>query len=110
MVSNNLKRGQNGMKPAAGAAKPVSKSKKAQINLKPSREGWLIAAQLMDTTWRVALPILLLCYIGIQIDKHNTTTPAFTLIGLFLSLALSTILVYRQIKALYPDFFKGDRL
>jgi len=97
------------MKRSTSVEEPSHKAKTGQISLKPSREGWLIAVQLMDTTWRVALPILLLCYIGIQIDKHNATTPTFTLIGLFLSLILSTVLVYRQIKGLYPDFFKGDQ-
>jgi F0F1-type ATP synthase assembly protein I len=75
----------------------------------PSRQGWLIAGQLLDTSWRVALPILLLSYIGIQLDKHHGTRPLYTLIGLFVSLATSTYLVYRQIKILYPNFPEGDK-
>lgn len=97
------------MKTAAKGVKDSPKTTPRESGIRPSREGWLIAIQLMDTTWRVALPILLLCYIGIQIDKHNHTQPLFTLIGLFLSLAIASLLVYRQIKALYPDFFKGDK-
>ncbi len=74
-----------------------------------NREGWFIALQLLDTTWRVALPILLLSFIGAKLDKHYGTMPRYTLIGFFVSLALSTTLVYKQIKNLYPDFFKGDK-
>lgn len=74
-----------------------------------SREGWLIAMQLLDTTWRVALPILLFSYIGIRLDKHYDSEPLYTLISFFLSLAFATLLVYRQIKNLYPSFFKGSK-
>ena len=62
--------------------------------------------QLMDTTWRVALPILLLSYIGIRLDRNYGSEPLYTLIGLFISLALAVVLVYKQIDALYPGFFK----
>lgn len=81
----------------------------AESGKNASREGWFIALQLLDTTWRVALPILLLSYIGIQLDKHRNSTPLYTLIGFFVSLLVATTLVYKQIKALYPDFFKGDK-
>ncbi len=75
---------------------------------KPIPDGKTIAIQLMDTTWRVALPILLFTLTGIHFDKQYGTSPTLTLIGLFLSLATSTLLVYRQIKQLYPEFFKKD--
>jgi F0F1-type ATP synthase assembly protein I len=68
--------------------------------------GWTIAIQLMDTSWRVAVPILAFSYIGIQLDKHLHTRPLYSILGLFLALALATFLVYKQIKTLYPEFFK----
>jgi F0F1-type ATP synthase assembly protein I len=85
------------------AAKKTTTSSKKEANL--SIDGWSLAVQLMDTTWRVAVPILVLSYIGIHLDKHFHTNPLYSLIGLFLALALATFLVYIQIKLLYPDFF-----
>lgn len=75
----------------------------------PDKLGWLMALQLLDTTWRVALPIILLTFIGAKLDKHYNTSPAFILTGLFLSLFIAIILVYRQIKVAYPDFFGGKK-
>jgi hypothetical protein len=72
-------------------------------------DGRVIALQLTDTAWRVALPILLLSYTGIRLDRHFGTSPLYTLIGFFLSLALATLLVYRQITQLYPGFFKSGK-
>ncbi len=68
--------------------------------------GWSIGVQMMDTAWRVALPIFVLTIIGAKLDKNNGTQPLYTLVGLFLSLATASLLVYRQIKLLYPEFVK----
>ena len=87
----------------AAANKTTTSSGSGQ---KPAINGWVIAVQLLDTAWRVALPILVLCYVGIKLDKHYGTTPLYSLLGLFLSLIVASLLVYRQIKIAYPDFFK----
>ena len=72
-------------------------------------DGRIVALQLMDTAWRVAIPILLLSYIGVRLERHFDTQPLYTLIGFFLSLGVATLLVYRQIAQLYPDFFKTGK-
>jgi hypothetical protein len=64
---------------------------------------------MMDTGWRVAVPILVLTIIGVHIDRSSGTSPLYTLTGLFLALATSSLLIYRQINQLYPDFFKGSK-
>ncbi|MDB5164195.1 MAG: hypothetical protein JWS12_813 [Candidatus Saccharibacteria bacterium] len=85
------------------AVKPTTKGEKTP----PSTwDGWVVALQLLDTTWRVALPILLLSYGGTRLDRHWHSTPLLSLIGFFVSLPLAVLLVYRQIKAAYPDAFK----
>jgi len=71
-----------------------------------SPSGKMIALQFLDTGWRVALPILVLTYAGIKIDKINRTMPLCSLISFFLSLIVATYLVYLQIKSVYPDFFR----
>lgn len=72
----------------------------------PAKLDWTIALQLLDTTWRVALPILLFTYAGHKLDLAMGTNPLFIVLGLFLSLAVATLLVYKQIRVAYPDFFK----
>lgn len=72
----------------------------------PLKLDWSLALQLLDTTWRVAIPILLLTYIGHSLDKAHHTNPLFIMLGLFLSLGVAGLLVYRQIQTAYPDFFK----
>ncbi len=77
---------------------------------KPDNDGWVIAIQFLDVTWRVALPILILSYIGIRLDRYFNTKPMWSLIGFFSSLLVSSSLVIVQINKAYPDFFKrGDR-
>jgi hypothetical protein len=81
-------------------------SKNANAAHGPNKLDWTIALQLLDTTWRVALPILLLTYLGHKLDDGMGTNPLFIMGGLFLGLAVAGLLVYRQIQLAYPDFFK----
>ena len=76
------------------------------VNTDPYKLDWSIALQLLDTTWRVAVPILLLTFLGHKLDLGLGTNPLFIIIGLFLSLTIAILLIYRQIKIAYPDFFK----
>ena len=51
-----------------------------------------------DTTWRVAVPTVLLAGLGIVADKRFETMPLWTLIGLVLGLVAAGALVWRQHK------------
>lgn len=75
---------------------------------KSTISGLAIGLQLADTAWRVAVPIILFTFIGHRLDKAMGTSPLFILVGLFLSLAVAVMLVYRQIQTAYPDFFSKD--
>lgn len=91
--------------------KVANKTTKERSGVRPytsdgSPSGKMIAVQFLDTGWRVALPILLLSYIGIRIDHQNGTTPLYSLVGFFLSLVMATVLVYKQINSAFPDFLK----
>lgn len=90
----------------AAAKKEKTTTTKSGSKNQHSLDGWVIAMQFLDTSWRVALPIAGLSYIGIRLDDHYGTNPRFALIGLFLSLFIATALVYKQIKTAYPDFTK----
>lgn len=60
---------------------------------------------LLDTSWRVAAPILLLSVGGHYLDERTHHTMLFSLIGFFVSLAVATLLVYRQLCIVFPDQF-----
>lgn len=73
-------------------------------------DGLTIGLQFADTSWRVAVPIVALTFIGIKLDQHYGTRPWLSISGLFISIAVATLLVYKQLKAAYPDFMgKGGK-
>ncbi|MET0779691.1 MAG: AtpZ/AtpI family protein [Candidatus Saccharimonadales bacterium] len=59
-----------------------------------------IGGDVLDTAWRMALPILLFAVGGILFDRHFKTSPWVTLAATFVGLVLSGLLVKRQIAAL----------
>lgn len=76
---------------------------------KSTVSGLTIGLQMADTAWRVAVPILLLTLIGNKLDKAMGTNPLFKIVGLFLSLAIAGLLVYRQLQSAYPEFLQQDK-
>lgn len=60
--------------------------------------GRMIWMALADTTWRVAVPTVLLSVLGIIADKKLATMPLWTLIGLVLGLIAAGTLVWSQLK------------
>lgn len=86
-----------------GKAAAKTTTKNTKVN-KAVDGGWPLAWQLAETTWRVALPIVVFCYGGVRLDARLGTKPFWSLIGLFSSLFLATLLVYKQIRRAYPDF------
>ncbi len=57
-----------------------------------------VLASLADTTWRVAVPTVLLSGAGIALDKRFNTMPLLTLTGLVLGLAAAAKLVWEQLQ------------
>ena len=68
--------------------------------LKPRDGTKAVVLALADTTWRIAVPTVLLAGLGIVGDKWRGTMPLLTLTGLFLGLAVGGKLVWDQVKAL----------
>lgn len=71
--------------------------------------GYLIAFQFLDTSWRVALPIVVLSLLGHKLDQRLNSGPLFLMIGFFASLPILVLLVYRQINSAYPEIFSSKR-
>jgi F0F1-type ATP synthase assembly protein I len=55
----------------------------------------------LDTTWRMAIPILSGFILGLVADKTWGTTPWIMILGLILGIGLSALLITKQLKALY---------
>lgn len=96
------------MKKAAKMTTPLSHAPSlGQSSLKDTSLG----LQLLDMSWRVALPVLVLSIVSANVDRHFHTKPTFTICGLLLAITISSLLVYKQVAATYPDFFakKGHK-
>lgn len=58
-----------------------------------------IALDFLDTTWRIAVPVVLFAGIGIFIDKQAGTKPWLTLLGLVIGLGFAGLLLKKQLAA-----------
>ena len=89
--------------------KRVADGSGGQQRKNTSVSGLELAALFLDTSWRVAVPILTLSLLGHWLDTKQHSLPLFTLIGFFSSLLLAVYLVYRQLKFAFPDMFGGKK-
>jgi len=78
------------------AAHPTQSTPRAQAPLTAGS----IGLQFLDTTWRVAVPVVLFVLIGIFADRHLSTKPWLTLLGVLIGFVLAGFLVKREIDAL----------
>ena len=58
-----------------------------------------VGVQLLDTTWRLAVPVLALAVAGIAFDKHFGTKPWVTIALALAGFGIGGWLVKRQIEA-----------
>lgn len=56
-----------------------------------------VGATLLDTTWRITIPVVLLAGIGIYADRSFGTKPWLTLVGVAIGFVFAGMLVKRQI-------------
>jgi F0F1-type ATP synthase assembly protein I len=61
-----------------------------------------IGMELADTTWRIAVPVLLFAGIGIVADRVLGSKPWLTLLGMAIGFVCAGLLVRRQLKR-WPD-------
>ncbi len=59
---------------------------------------WYALSLAWNLGYIIALPIVVLGFSGAWLDKKLGTTPLFILTGIFLSLVLSGIGLYRKVK------------
>ena len=58
-----------------------------------------VALAFLDTTWRIATPVILCTLAGIYADLHLHTKPFLTLLAVVLGFGMAALLVKRQIEA-----------
>lgn len=57
-----------------------------------------VLVDLVDTAWRVAIPVIIFAGLGLLADKNWSTGPLFTLLGTVLGLIFAGLLVSKQLK------------
>ena len=58
-----------------------------------------VGVQMLDTTWRVVVPVLALAVLGILFDRHFGTKPWMTIAASIVGFAIAALLVKRQLDA-----------
>ncbi len=61
---------------------------------------WAAVSLAWELGYLIALPIIILAFGGAWLDKKLGTTPLFILTGVFLSLIISGIGIYRKVKSI----------
>lgn len=79
----------------AGSVNPQPKP--ADATASSNTEKLHVGRELMDTTWRITVPVLLFAVVGIFIDKAVGSKPWVTLLGAMIGFLVATLLIKRQI-------------
>ena len=58
-----------------------------------------VALTFLDTTWRIATPVILFTVLGIVGDRHFGSKPWLTLLAVLIGFLFAVLLVKRQIQA-----------
>lgn len=62
-----------------------------------------LALDLLDTTWRIAIPVVLFAGAGIFLDRKIHTAPWSTLIGAVLGFVIAGLLLRQQLQAVMRE-------
>ena len=58
---------------------------------------WSVFSLAMELGYTIAIPIILLALLGRLIDKNINTSPWFLLMGIFISILLTSWLIYKKV-------------
>ena len=62
-----------------------------------------VAVAFLDTTWRIAVPVVTFTLLGIVADRRLGTKPWITLASVIIGFVLAALLVKRQIAAVEKE-------
>jgi len=78
----------------------LNKKHKAADNVK--QRNLSISREMADTTWRIAVPVVLFACLGIIIDRTTGSRPWMTLLGMVAGLVCAGYLIKKQLER-WPD-------
>ncbi len=58
-----------------------------------------LALDFLDTTWRIAVPVVIFAVLGIVADRHFGTKPWLTLLGMVVGFGFAGLLLKKQLQA-----------
>ena len=64
---------------------------------------WQVLGLAWDLGYIIAIPLVLLALGGRLLDRHFNTSPLFLLVGIFVSLIVTTVGVYRKTRDIMKD-------
>jgi hypothetical protein len=79
------------------------------VSVQPSFGLGSLGVQFLDTTWRMATPVLLLTLAGIWCDKRWGTKPWLTLVSVLLGFGVAAWLVKLQLDRLNARMAREDK-
>lgn len=62
-----------------------------------------VALTFLDTTWRIATPVILFTALGIAADLRFGTKPWLTLLSVVIGFVFAVLLVKRQLEAIQKE-------
>lgn len=77
------------------AATPTTKSRHDDT----TNVAVVLARTFLDTTWRIATPVILFTVFGIIGDRHFGTKPWLTLLSVLVGFIFAVLLIKRQLAA-----------
>lgn len=77
------------------AAHPTTKSPRDE---NPLALG-VVVGDLFDTTWRIAVPVVLFAVLGIMADRQFESKPWLTLLSTVIGFVMAALLIKRQLEA-----------
>ena len=72
-----------------------------------SRAQLRVGRELLDTTWRMTIPVVLCASLGIVLDRSLQTSPFLTIVGMIIGFGAAALLVKRQIDRWPTDVKPG---
>ncbi len=74
----------------------MSKKRNIKIEDEQADNQWSVFSLAMELGWMIAVPIVALALGGRLLDKKLESSPIFLLLGIFVSIILTTYLVYKK--------------
>lgn len=81
----------------SSAAQKTSEDKRKPSDVKSEKQtAFILLSTAADTTWRMFVPTLGGTLLGLWIDGQNKTEPIYGIVGLFIGVIITAMLIRQQ--------------